>query len=613
MSLFQLRKNLFPLFSPGNRIVFVSFLIFWLILPLLFSGCLAYSLDQQRPGSLPAVQAEGENGDKSGVNNNDEMKRREEELAERLAQEEEKRRALEERRELEEKRIKELGSFYVPLPPLVQQENPPVKVRGIYLTGNTVGHSRYRDLLDMVETTELNAVVIDVKNDHGNITYNTNIALVKELEAHLSAPIKDLKAVLDELHSKGIYPIARIVVFKDPYLAEIKPEWSIQKKSGGLWRDRDGVAWINPYEKKVWDYNIAVAREVALLGFREIQFDYIRFPENAHLLDREACYPGEDLPKEEVIRDFLIYAAEQLDEYNVYLAADVFGVVATSWGDSDRIGQAWEEMSPYVDYICPMVYPSHYGQGYFGFSVPDAHPGETVGYALTDALKRNAALEEPALIRPWLQSFTATSWVKGAIPYGPAEIRAQIETALKLGIDEYLLWNAGNRYQPASFITTEEADNLSSSLSLAREEAGKDALGRTPQQAVELFLEALRKRDWKEAYTLQVTDYKLNHRSYPNWKDQWVLKPVFYEIYSPDEKVGPAEPVETAEPFVGPVLVDLNVHLSDGGREFKLLHESWEVRLENRLWRVRPSTEFLELLIGDRDSGESTSGLSPSP
>ena len=173
MSLFQLRNNLFPLFSPGNRIVFVSFLIFLLILPLLLSGCLAYSLDQQRPGSLPAVQAEGENGDKSGVNNNDEMKRREEELAERLAQEEEKRRALEERIELEEKRKKELGSFYVPLPPLVQQENPPVKVRGIYLTGNTVGHSRYRDLLDMVETTELNAVVIDVKNDHGGPPFST--------------------------------------------------------------------------------------------------------------------------------------------------------------------------------------------------------------------------------------------------------------------------------------------------------------------------------------------------------------------------------------------------------------------------------------------------------
>lgn len=603
MSLFQLKKEFLLFFSPGNRLVFISFLVFLLILPLLFSGCLAYSLDQKRHGSLPAVQAEGGIGDKNGVNNNDEdINRQEEGLAERLAQEEEKRQVLEERRKLEEKRKKELGSFYVPLPPLVQKENPPVKARGIYLTGNTVGHSRYGELLNMIETTELNAVVIDVKNDHGKITYDTDIDIVRELEAHLSAPIKDLKAVLDELHGKGIYPIARIVVFKDPYLAELKPEWSIQRKSGGLWRDRDGVAWINPYEKKVWDYNIAVAREVALLGFREIQFDYIRFPENAHLLDLDAYYPGEDLSKEEVIRDFLIYAAEQMDGYNVYLAADVFGVIATSWGDSDRIGQAWEEMSPYVDYICPMVYPSHYGPGYFGLSVPDAHPGETVGHALTDALKRNAALKKPAIIRPWLQGFTATSWVKGAIPYGPAEIRMQIETALKLGIDEYLLWNAGNRYQPASFLTTEEADNLSISLFRARAEAGEDALGRTPQQAVECFLEALQKRDWKEAYALQITDYELNHLRYPNWKDQWVLKPVFYEFAPTEVKPDPSKPV----------FVDFSVHLSDKDNEFKLLNESWEVRMENRLWRVRPSAEFLELLISDRDNGDSAPGLASS-
>lgn len=579
-----------------NRISTIFFVIIVLVLPIMFTGCLAYSMDQGKHRSIPAVQAGGESMDTDGDVDGAEADPRDEELAKELAQEEEKRRALEERQKLEEMRKEELGAFYVPLPPLEQRENPPVKARGIYLTGNTVGHSRFRDLINMVETTELNAVVIDVKNDHGKITYNSQIELVEELDAHLSAPIKDLKAILDELHEKGIYPIARIVVFKDPYLAELKPEWSIQKNSGGLWRDRNGVAWINPYEKKVWDYNIAVAREVALLGFREIQFDYIRFPENAHLLDREAYYPGEDLPKEEVIRDFLVYAAEQLQDYNVYLSADVFGVIATSWGDSDRIGQAWEAMSPHVDYICPMVYPSHYGKGYFGFSVPDAHPGETVEFALTDALKRNAALKDPAIIRPWLQSFTATSWVPGAIPYGPAEIRAQIEAAMELGIDEYLLWNASNRYQPASLKTAEEADNLFSSLSRSREEAGEDSLGRTPQRAVELFLEALQKKDWKEAYTLQVTDHKLDHLSYPDWKDAWVMKPVFYKV-SP-----PGEDVRTAGE---PLLVNLNVRLSGEESELELVHESWEVKMENRLWRVRPSAKFLELLIGNHpDSDE---------
>lgn len=596
MFLFRIKGEKTSVSMTQNRISTIFFVIIVLVLPIMFTGCLAYSMDQGKHRSIPAVQAGGESMDTDGDVDGAEADPRDEELAKELAQEEEKRRALEERQKLEEMRKEELGAFYVPLPPLEQRENPPVKARGIYLTGNTVGHSRFRDLINMVETTELNAVVIDVKNDHGKITYNSQIELVEELDAHLSAPIKDLKAILDELHEKGIYPIARIVVFKDPYLAELKPEWSIQKNSGGLWRDRNGVAWINPYEKKVWDYNIAVAREVALLGFREIQFDYIRFPENAHLLDREAYYPGEDLPKEEVIRDFLVYAAEQLQDYNVYLSADVFGVIATSWGDSDRIGQAWEAMSPHVDYICPMVYPSHYGKGYFGFSVPDAHPGETVEFALTDALKRNAALKDPAIIRPWLQSFTATSWVPGAIPYGPAEIRAQIEAAMELGIDEYLLWNASNRYQPASLKTAEEADNLFSSLSRSREEAGEDSLGRTPQRAVELFLEALQKKDWKEAYTLQVTDHKLDHLSYPDWKDAWVMKPVFYKV-SP-----PGEDVRTAGE---PLLVNLNVRLSGEESELELVHESWEVKMENRLWRVRPSAKFLELLIGNHpDSDE---------
>ncbi len=588
VSLFSKKRNSLLLFSPENCIISVSSLVFFFILPLLLSGCLAYPLDREGHASFPAVQAKEEGGDKNDFQNNDAATNpRDVEAEERLLR--------------EERRKNELGALYVPLPPPGLRENPPVKARGIYLTGNTVGHPRFGDLLHMLATTELNAMVIDVKNDHGEITYNSNIDLIRELGAHLAAPIKDLRAVLDGLHAQGIYPIARIVVFKDPYLAELKPEWSIQRNSGGLWRDRDGVAWINPYEKKVWDYNIAIAREAALLGFREIQFDYIRFPENARLLDQEAYYPGEDLPKEEVIRNFLIYAAEQLEEYNIYLAADVFGVIATSWGDSDRIGQSWEEMSPCVDYICPMVYPSHYGPGYFGLAVPDAHPGETVGHALADALMRNAPLKGPAIIRPWLQGFTATSWVKGAIPYGPAEIRLQIETALKLGIDEYLLWNAGNRYQPASFLTAEGAGSLSASLSRARAEKGEDALGRTPPQAVEFFLEALRERDWKKAYALQVTDYKLNHLSYPNWKEQWVLKPVYYEIV-------PAE----IKPGEGPVFVDLNIRLSAKEREPRLLNESWEVKKENLLWRVRPSAEFLELLIKERGGGESTPDSAPS-
>ena len=565
-----------------------AFFALMLSLPVFLSGCLAYSVEGESR-FVPALHDQNDSEAPAADNGDRESELKtnscEQKSQERSLEEEQARRAQEERLKIEQQRQKELGAFYVPLPPLGSSKPSPVKARGIYLTGNTVGHPRYRDLLEMVESTELNAVVIDVKNDHGFVTYPTEIEIVKEVGADRNVPIKDLKGVLEELHSKIIYTIARVVVFKDPYLAEQRPQWSIQKKGGGLWRDRKGVAWINPYERNVWEYNIAIAREAALLGFHEIQFDYIRFPENAHIVEREAYFPEEELSKEKIIAEFLSYAREQLKDYNVYLSADVFGVIATSWGDSDRIGQTWEEMSPLLDYICPMVYPSHYGPGYFGFSVPDAHPGETVEHALRDALKRNATLPEPAIIRPWLQSFTA-SWVPGNISYGPAEIRRQIEAAQRLGIDEFLLWNANNRYQRESLLPAGERDLALEQYFQSRAE-GLDSLGRTPTQAVEAFLEALRRRDWREAFALQITDYTLDHISYPEWKENWRARPLSYSI----------KPMEASSAGGADTLfIKLEVSLSVQGEEYTLADESWEVRIENRLWRVKPSQAFLELL-----------------
>jgi hypothetical protein len=582
----------FPVRFRGQLFLTLTILLSLIILPSLIVGCIGYSLDQGgHGGSIPVAQPEDEIDPDKGNEEEEEQKRLEEE---RLFEEEKARLAIIERKNLEDKRKNDLGAFYVPLPPLGQvRDNPPVKARGLYLTGNTAGgHPRYWELLDLIEATELNAVVIDVKNDHGMVTYNTEIEIVHQISANKSAPIKDLEAVLEDLDSRDIYTIARVVVFKDPYLAEQKTQWAIQRQGGGVWRDRKGVAWINPYDKKVWDYNIAVAREAALMGFREIQFDYIRFPENAHHLDREAFFPGEDMPKDEIIREFLIYAAEQMKDYDVFLSADVFGVIATSWGDSDRIGQTWEEMSPYIDYICPMVYPSHYGPGYFGLAVPDAHPAKTVEYAMIDSIKRNATLENPAIIRPWLQSFTA-SWVSGNISYGPAEVRAQIETALKLGIDEYLIWNANNRYMPASYLSQEEFEKLDEKYLRSREESGKDVLGRTAQQAVEAFLEAINSRNWREAFALQITGYEMDHRDYPEWKNQWVTKPVFYEI----------EPIP-ASGLDNPIFINLEVHLTSRENEYKLHKERWEVRQENLIWRVKPSPAFVELLTSDRHNNE---------
>ncbi len=493
-------------------------------------------------------------------------------------------RLREERRLREEALKEELGSFFVPLPPLEQPETLPFKARGIYVTGNIAGlEKRFQALLDMVEATELNAVVIDVKNDHGLVTYKSSIEIVKEVEADKGVPIKNIVAVMKELENRDIYPIARIVVFRDPNLPEQRPAWAIQKKEGGIWRDKKGYGWVNPYDKRVWDYNIAIAKEAALLGFKEIQFDYIRFPENAHIVDREAYFPENNgLSKDDAIKGFLNYAREQLKEYKVQVAADVFGVIATSWGDADKIGQNWEKISPLADVICPMVYPSHYGPGYFGFSVPDARPAGTISKALADAINRNAPLEKPAKIRPWLQGFTAT-WVKGYIPYGPKEIRLQIDAALELGIDEFLIWNAGNRYNESAFWVAEEAEAKRTEEAENRENKGYDVLGRTSNDALNAYMEALQKRTWRQAYTLQGTGFSMNHEDYRQWFGAWSGRLTSYSILSSTATHGNAT-----------CLLDITVTIN--GDAYQLHEQPFRVYLENQIWRVEPPEEFLDLL-----------------
>ncbi|KUO50279.1 MAG: hypothetical protein APF76_11245 [Desulfitibacter sp. BRH_c19] len=503
---------------------------------------------------------------------------------------------LEEQKRLEEERLKEertqrelvlkeeLGAFFVPLPPLELEENPPVKARGLYLTGNSVGQTdRFNKLMDLVTTTELNSLVIDVKNDHGVMSYKSEIEIVQEVGANRSVPIKDIKVAMEKIKERDIYPIARIVVFKDPHLAEQRAEWAIQRNGGGTWRDNKGVAWINPYEKKVWDYNIAIAKEAALMGFREIQFDYVRFPENAKRVDKEAYYPGEDgLAKDDAIKEFLEYAREQLEEYNVHIAADTFGVIATSWGDSDRIGQTWEKVAANVEYNCPMIYPSHYGPGYFGYPVPDAHPAGTVTRALTDAIKRNASLENPAIIRPWLQSFTA-SWIQGNIRYGAKEVRAQIDAALALGIDEYLIWNAGNSYISEAFLTEEEFQQRKKEFKDSLEEKGHDVLGRTIRTALDDYMEAVSKKKWREALVLHGTDFTISYNEYKPWMDSWTGKLVSYDIKPVSEEGKKA-------------VFEIDIVVTIDKTEYKIEGQMFQVYKENNIWKVKPSKEFLALL-----------------
>lgn len=320
------------------------------------------------------------------------------------------------------------------------------KVKGIYVTGPMAGSQYMDDLIALVDETELNTMVIDIKNDDGRITYRMDLEQANNMEACIRY-IPDMETFMAKLKEHDIYTIARVVCFKDPCLAKAHPEYTIKNPDGSPLTDKNGMAWINPYEKDTWEYIVDVSVKAADLGFDEIQFDYVRFPEGKAAQNADYGVDTQNYTKEQVILDFLTYAAERLHEKDIVLGADVFGTVIHSNVDAGIVGQDYKEIGSIVDVICPMVYPSHYQNGTFGLKVPDAYPYETVYEAMKDSAKKLEAVEETdrAVVRPWLQSFTA-GWVTGHIPYGGEEIRKQIQAVYDAGYDEWILWDASNRY-----------------------------------------------------------------------------------------------------------------------------------------------------------------------
>lgn len=334
----------------------------------------------------------------------------------------------------------------------------PVKVKGIYVSGPVAGVGKMDELIDLVDRTELNAMVIDVKNDEGKVTYKMQSDLVQELEASVGY-IPDIRELVAKCKEKNIYLIARIVAFRDPYLAEKKPEWAVHTKDGDVFRDRKGMAWVNPYEREIWDYLVEVASQAAEDGFDEVQFDYIRF--STDVKEEEVNYgpEAESVDKIEIITDFTEYLYGKLAPQGVYVAADVFGTVIDNKKDQMIVGQDYVEMAANLDYICPMVYPSHYYNGAYGIAVPDAEPYASIYAAASSSARElgKAPEEKCAHVRLWLQSFTA-GWVPGHISYGPQQIREQIKGAYDAGYEEWILWNAAVNYQPDSLLTPEEAE-----------------------------------------------------------------------------------------------------------------------------------------------------------
>lgn len=437
---------------------------------------------------------------------------------------------LKEREELEKQRKVQLAEFYLPLPPLGQEpEMKTVKARALYLTANVAGLGFEEDNVDyyaeyirsisgesgipadtsrlaeinkleqalaICESTEVNVLVIDIKNDDGLVTWESDIEVVGQVGANWAAPLTNYDQLMDYLQKKDIYCIARVVAFKDPYFAEQKSEHAIQLKSGGVYQDDDGFAWVNPFDEYFWKYLLAISREAALRGFDEIQFDYVRFPDDAQHYNPITEFPGRnDRDKDEGIEDFLKYARAELAPYHVHVSADVFGFITRSWDDKpEDIGQTWRKIANHVDYICPMIYPSHYGPGLYGFAVPDQYPYDVSRLALMEAIERNAAQKNPAIIRAWFQGFTAP-WVTGHIDYDAKAISDQIVAAMELGVDEYIIWNATNNYDPLIFFYHNRINN-------SIRKNGEDILLRTPELTVKRFLEAEKNRYYNHLYLL---------------------------------------------------------------------------------------------------------------
>ena len=318
----------------------------------------------------------------------------------------------------------------------------PEKVRGLYVNSWSAGsRRRLAALTALAERTEINSFVIDIKDASGYVSHPSQVSLAQDIGATGEIRIPSLAYLLGKLEEAEIYPIARIVIVKDPLLTAARPDLAVQDTAGGVWIDGKGIVWLNPYQREVWDYHIALAREVAAWGFPEIQWDYVRFPDAPASEIGRSHFPGGDgQPKAEAIRDFLAYSRDALADMGVRVTADVFGVTTSATRDVG-IGQVWESFIDVVDVALPMVYPSHYWKGSFGIDTPNAYPYEIVRSALEDAQRRSAAMPEAGSTRPWLQDFTL-----GQPPYGAAEVRAQIQATYDVGIGEWILWNPGSRY-----------------------------------------------------------------------------------------------------------------------------------------------------------------------
>lgn len=328
----------------------------------------------------------------------------------------------------------------------------PNKIRGVYISEYTIAsESNVDKWIKICKESELNALVINVKNDDGLISFEVDYEDAHNAGADANRTIKDPAELCLKLKQNGIWPIARIVSFKDPYLAKNRSDLALKDKSGNVLAVKSGSHyenWVNPYNRDLWDYVVNVSKCALDVGFKEIQYDYIRFGTGTEMANASFGFDSDTKTKRDIIIEFSRYAKDQISAYGGYLAADVFGTIITSNYDAEIVGQNYLEMGKIYDFLCPMIYPSHYADGSLGVTYPDLDPYSLVKKAMEASNEVLSAIpegEHKAVVRAWLQDFTAP-WIAHYQTYGPTQIRQQKQGVYDSGNVEWLLWNASNKY-----------------------------------------------------------------------------------------------------------------------------------------------------------------------
>ncbi len=322
--------------------------------------------------------------------------------------------------------------------------NKPTNTKGIYIPPSKVAN--YEEYIEIARETGINTFVIDVKSDQGYFMFETDNDKLNELGVVTNkVSVTDPKRMMMRLYEEGIYPIARVVAFKDNVITQKQPERAIKSLNGDVYKTRAGEVWLDPYNKDNWEYIIAAGEAAWNMGFKEVQFDYIRFHES---MNETNIVMQEDISKTDIISEFVKYSCDRLKSTGLNVSADVFGAVVISDVDANIVGQDFEELSRHLDYISPMVYPSHYAKGTFGIDYPhiDAYDIilNTMNIGIAKIADENNSTTH-ATIRPWLQDFTL-KYLEPYHEYGEGEIRQQIQAAYDAGLSDWMFWNAGGNY-----------------------------------------------------------------------------------------------------------------------------------------------------------------------